>query len=152
MPTYDANVDAIQGDSVFVFTGETGAELPTAYATSCNLSVSKETIDTSNKMTGGWASSLSGRKGWTASSDCLLTKQSGLNSFDSLYDAMLSATPVSVTVGKVTSVYGLEAGWYSGKAHITALEMTAEQNGVASCTVTFTGTGALTKVVAPVIP
>ena len=149
MPTYDANVDAIQGDSVFVFTGAAGAELPTAYGTSCNLSVSKETIDRSNKMTGGWASSLSGRKGWTASSDCLLTKAAGLNSFDSLYEAMLSETPVSVTVGKVTSSYGLEAGWYSGKAHITALEMTAEQNGVASCTVTFTGTGALTKVVAP---
>ena len=149
MPTYDANVDAIQGDSVFVFTGAAGAELPTAYGTSCNLSVSKETIDTSNKMTGGWASSLSGRKGWTASSDCLLTKAAGLNSFDSLYEAMLSETPVSVTVGKVTSSYGLEAGWYSGKAHITALEMTAEQNGVASCTVTFTGTGALTKVAAP---
>jgi hypothetical protein len=62
---------------------------------------------------------------------------------------MLSETPVSVTVGKVTSSYGLEVGWYAGKAHITALEMTAEQNGVASCTVTFTGTGALTKVVAP---
>lgn len=146
MPTYDANVDAIQGDSVFVFTGAAGAELPTAYGTSCNLSVSKETIDTSNKMTGGWASSLSGRKGWTASSDCLLTKQSGANSFDSLYEAMLSETPVSITVGKATSSYGLEAGWYSGKAHITALEMTAEQNGVASCAVTFTGTGALTKV------
>ena len=152
MPTYDANVDAIQGDSVFVFTGEAGAELPTAYGTSCNLSVSKETIDTSNKMTGGWASSLSGRKGWTASSDCLLTKAAGLNSFDSLYEAMLSETPVSITVGKATSSYGLESGWYSGKAHITALEMTAEQNGVASCTVTFTGTGALTKVVAPVVP
>lgn len=146
MPDYDANVDAIQGDSVFVFTGAAGSELPTAYGTSCNLSVSKETIDTSNKMTGGWASSLSGRKGWTASSDCLLTKAAGLNSFDSLYEAMLSETPVSITVGKATSSYGLEAGWYSGKAHITALEMTAEQNGVASCAVTFTGTGALTKV------
>ena len=152
MPTYDANVDAIQGDSIFVFTGEAGAELPTAYATSSNLSLSKETIDTSNKMTGGWVSSISGRKGWTASSDSLLTKTTGQNSFDSMYAAMMSETPIPVVVGKATESYGLEAGWYSGKAHVTALEMVAEQGGVATCSATFTGTGALTKVVAPVVP
>lgn len=138
---YDSNVDLQKSDLMFLYIDGN----PIAFSTSCGLSLSKETIDTANKMSGGWVSSLSGKKSWSASSEALLTKKAGANSFDTLLAALNSSNPVSITYGVGTeSTYDLASGWYTGKAHVTKLDQKADNGSNCTCSVELTGTGALT--------
>lgn len=47
----------ILGNELFVYDGSD----PIAYATDCTLTVSSDTIDTSNKQSGVWGSALPGQ-------------------------------------------------------------------------------------------
>jgi Phage major tail protein 2. len=145
---YDSNVDLQKGDLLFVFIDNK----PVAFSSSCGLSLSKDTIDTANKMSGGWVTSQSGKKSWTMSSEALLTKKTGVLSFDALFAAFNSSTPVEVVYGQATDTFDLSAGWYTGKAHITKLDQKADNGANCTSSVEFTGTGELvSNAVAPVV-
>lgn len=145
MPTsYDVNTDLVKGNSLLLYIGST----PLAFAKSCDLSISADSIDTSNKMSGNFKSSLQGVISWTISSDFLYTQVVGDSNFDTLMASMIAGDAIDVVIGTYTdsATFAMTSGKYSGKAHIASLSLKAEDGGLASCSVSLTGSGALTKV------
>lgn len=145
MPTsYNVNTDLIKGNSLLLYIGST----PLAFAKSSDLSISADAIDTSNKMSGNFKSSLQGVISWTLSSDFLYTTVVGDTNFDTLLASMLAGDAIDVVIGTYTdsATFAMTKGLYSGKAHISSLSLKAEDSAVASCSVSLTGSGALVKV------
>lgn len=148
--TYDASVDTENGDLMFLYIGG----LPVAFCTGCNIDLSKETIDVSSKMSGDWKETRDGKRGWTASSESLLTKKAGALSFDTLFTAFNTKTPVTLVYGKTldsTADKTMDAGWYTGTARITSLSQKSDLGANVTCSVSFEGTGALATATAPVV-
>lgn len=148
----------IKGQNLMAFCG--GKSI--AFATSHTLEVSGETISTSTKDNGGgeWETSEMGLLSWTCSSENLIgDPRSGLG-YDDLFDMMVKKQPVDLvfslknTIAADGTYYEApEAGWtaktndgHKGKAFITALSLNAPNGENSTMSVTFTGTGALTKV------
>jgi len=145
MPTsYNVNTDLVKGSSLLLYIGST----PLAFAKSCDLSISADAIDTSNKMSGNFKSSLQGVISWTISSDFLFTSVAGDTNFDTLMASMIAGDAIDVVIGTTTdsATFAMTKGLYSGKVHIASLSLKAEGDAVASCSVSLTGSGALTKV------
>lgn len=141
-PTY------VLGNEFFVYDASSNA---IAYATDCTLSVSAETIDTSNKQSGVWASAIAGQMSWTVSTSALYTSEA---KYDELFTAMTTRTPITIKFGRITSLVdtstgeidttlNTSAGYYEGQAYINSLELSAGNNEVASYTAEFTGNGKL---------
>ena len=121
---------------------------PVAFSKTCDLTVQRNMISTANKMSGNWESNLPGTMSWSVSCDALYTRASGDTSYDTLFASMVAGTPVDITIGIATDgTFALGTGLYTGKALIDNLPLKAEENGVASCTVSLKGSGALTKAV-----
>ena len=101
-----------------------------------SLEMSAETIDTTVKTTGGWASKIPGIKSWTSSCDGVyFVDDAGL---EAAQTAFMNGTPVSL---EFSNSSGLD---YSGQAVITSMSVEAGQEDVVSYTISFEGTGALT--------
>ena len=101
-----------------------------------SLEMSAETIDTTVKTTGGWASKITGIKSWTSSCDGVyFVDDAGL---EAAQTAFMSGTEVKLDF---TNSSGLA---YSGQAVITSMSVEAGQEDVVSYTISFEGTGALT--------
>lgn len=146
MANYDVNTDLVLGDDIFLYltTGQTVL----AFATSCSIQVDGETIDTSNKMSGRWNSNLAGKNSYTINADALYTKTSGEYSYDNLMSAMIAGSAIDWYVGSASgSTFTLDTTdtYYSGEGLITSLSLNAGNNEVANCSVTITGSGAITK-------
>ena len=101
-----------------------------------SLEMSAETIDTTVKTTGGWASKIPGIKSWTSSCDGVyFVDDAGL---EAAQTAFMNGTPVQLEFSKGVEVV------YSGQAVITSMSVEAGQEDVVSYTISFEGTGALT--------
>ena len=101
-----------------------------------SLEMSAETIDTTVKTTGGWASKITGIKSWTSSCDGIyFVDDTGLEAAQA---AFMNGTEVKLDF---TNSSGLA---YSGQAVITSMSVEAGQEDVVSYTISFEGTGALT--------
>ena len=101
-----------------------------------SLEMSAETIDTTVKSTGGWASKITGIKSWTSSCDGVyFVDDAGL---EAAQTAFMNGTAVSL---EFSNSSGLT---YSGQAVITSMSVEAGQEDVVSYTISFEGTGALT--------
>ena len=101
-----------------------------------SLEMSAETIDTTVKTTGGWASKITGIKSWTSSCDGVyFVDDAGL---EAAQTAFMNGTAVSL---EFSNSNGLS---YSGQAVITSMSVEAGQEDVVSYTISFEGTGALT--------
>ena len=101
-----------------------------------SLEMSAETIDTTVKSTGGWASKIPGIKSWTSSCDGVyFVDDAGL---EAAQTAFMNGTAVSL---EFSNSSGLT---YSGQAVITSMSVEAGQEDVVSYTISFEGTGALT--------
>ena len=101
-----------------------------------SLEMSAETIDTTVKTTGGWASKIPGIKSWTSSCDGVyFLDDAGL---EAAQTAFMSGAAVQLEFSK-----GVELV-YSGQAVITSMSVEAGQEDVVSYTISFEGTGALT--------
>lgn len=101
-----------------------------------SLEMSAETIDTTVKSTGGWASKIPGIKSWTSSCDGVyFLDDAGLKAAQT---AFMSGTEVKLEFSKGTELV------YSGQAIITSMSVEAGQEDVVSYTISFEGTGALT--------
>ena len=101
-----------------------------------SLEMSAETIDTTVKTTGGWASKITGIKSWTSSCDGVyFVDDTGL---EAAQTAFMNGTAVSL---EFSNSNGLS---YSGQAVITSMSVEAGQEDIVSYTISFEGTGALT--------
>ena len=101
-----------------------------------SLEMSAETIDTTVKTTGGWASKITGIKSWTSSCDGVyFLDDAGL---EAAQTAFMNGTAVSL---EFSNSNGLT---YSGQAVITSMSVEAGQEDIVSYTISFEGTGALT--------
>jgi hypothetical protein len=130
-----------------------------ALSTTCKLSLTADTQDSSCKDDGIWGNSEVGKRGWTATNDSIDTPDAATTYdqvFDTLFELYTSDEPVEVTVGVPTnqSDEGLpDAGWtaptvncYTGKALITALDREGSNGDNGKISLTLTGVGALKKV------
>lgn len=148
----------IKGNNLMCFVG--GKSI--AFATNHTLEVTGETISTSTKDNGGgeWETSEMGILSWSCSSENLLgDPRSGLG-YDDLFDMMVKKQAVDLVFSLKSNISAdgtyyeaPESGWtaktndgHKGKAYITSLSLNAPNAENSSMSVTFTGTGALTKV------
>ena len=159
----NVNQDLVKGDDLYlyIYSGGTGSTpVVVAFATSCELQISQETIDTSNKMSCRWNSNLAGKSSYTISADALYTQASGAYSFDSMMAAMVAGEALPWAVGQCveagtgetceTRTFALDTNkpYYKGEGLITSLSLSAGNNAVASCSITITGSGEITPVAA----
>lgn len=146
---YNVNTDLILGDDMFLYITDETSDKVVAFATSCQIQVDGETIDTSNKMSGRWNSNLAGKNGYTITADALYTQTTGHFSFDDLMEKMIAGGAIGWKVGKATDStdFALDTSkpYYSGEAFVTSLSLSAGNNEIASCSITLTGSGAITK-------
>lgn len=149
--TYDVNTDLVKADDLFLFL--TSGNTVLAFATSAQLQIDGETMDTSNKMSCSWVSNLAGKNSYSISADALYTKKTGAMSFDALMELMLKRETVDWAMGTITSGSTCEGDgtftldeaeiYYSGEALITSLSLSAGNNEIANCSVSLTGSGAI---------
>lgn len=125
-----------------------------ALATSCKLGLSAETIDTQSKDSGIWTEKDIKKLSWNASSENVFSADADANSYDKLFALFIAHKPVTLKFGIVGNPDVNEmpsAGWtlangaYTGKAVITSLEANAPDGDKATFSISFEGTGALTK-------
>lgn len=101
-----------------------------------SLEMSAETIDTTVKSTGGWASKIPGIKSWTSSCDGVyFVDDAGLEAAQA---AFMNGTEVKLDFSNSSGLA------YSGQAVITSMSVEAGQEDIVSYTISFEGTGALT--------
>ena len=146
---HDSNTDIFRGQ-LFIFVGEN----PIAYGTNATMNIATEEIDISNKMmSGGWAGALPGQKSFSITSDSLLTQKEGQISFDTLLDKQRNDETLEFFLGEAKVTEQTSTGgkfeldktkkYYTGIVMITSLDLTSEVNGIANCSASLTGVGAL---------
>lgn len=146
MATYNVNTDLVTGNNIMLYiSGATNT--PIAFAKSCDLSVSSASIDTTNKMSGMFKSTLGGQISWTCSVTAMYTRVSGDTSFDTLLASQLTGAPLNIVIGVTSDAtqFTMTTGYYSGTVRITSLNMKAEENAIVTFDASFEGSGALTK-------
>lgn len=140
MPT----TGAVKGNSLIVYMDDAdGSGLRAiACSTECTLTLTNDQIETTCKDNDGAKQYLTGGQDWEISS-------SGIVKFDAdrgvedISDAALGQT--SCVVRMSTGVNG--DYYYQGDALITSFSMTAPLNAAATWSVTFKGTGTLSKTI-----
>ena len=131
-----------------------------AYATSAQLTISTDVIDTSNKMDGSWKSGLAGKKSYTVNSEALLTEQEGAKSYKDLVNAQIVGRPIAFEFGVMKSTEGADGSLenvdidpayenYSGNLIITQNDIQSKSGDLAKHTFQAQGSGPLAQV-APV--
>jgi predicted secreted protein len=153
MPTkHDSKTDIFRGQ-LFIFAGDN----PVAFGTSASLNISVEEVDVSNKMIpGNWKVSLPGQKSFSITSESLLTRKAGEYSFDSMFKKISTGETLEFFLGEATVTDPTNMGGefaldttkahYTGEVMIASLDITSEVNGIATCSASFTGIGALSEV------
>lgn len=153
---------AIKGAYLMAFVKVADAVKAIAMAKSHTLKVSTDTKETTSKDSGGKFQEVeAGITSWEATSENAYTLQGDENpglTYDDLLDLQLAQTPVTLVLGMASQHQGAtpvdnvpSSGWTpgtgcrTGEAIITSLELNMPNNDKASFTVTFTGTGPLTK-------
>lgn len=138
------------GEGLMLYVTSGSDLLPVAYATSHNLSINGETIDTSSKMSGAWQDFLIGQLNWQITSDALVSKTDGHMSFNTLFDLMVEREGIPITIGtpKNTEDFKLDTAKpiLEGDAAITSLEQTASNGEVCTSSATLQGLGELKRV------
>ena len=111
-----------------------------AHLTSNSLTLDHSTRDASTKSSNGFKESLEGQISFSGSAEGFFAEDAAYG-FEDLYTVWLDRTKVTVTW--TTDVSGdME---YSGEAFITSLERTDGLEESSTFSVSFEGTGAITK-------
>ena len=141
----------IDGSDLMLFINDNSI----AFATSCKLSINRETVDTTNKdeVGGKWVAKTAKKMSWSMTSENLYANDGSGNTFDDLFAAMISNTAITAVWGYVensTESAPSANGYtkptsciYSGNVFITSLEANAPAGDNATYSVTFEGTGEL---------
>jgi TP901-1 family phage major tail protein len=114
-----------------------------ARLTSNDFNLERETKDVTTKTSAGWRDILVYKKSFSFSANGFYEEKTGstYKFFEDLYDACIAGTAVTVKVGSTVTgdVY------YSGTAYIKSIKQGAPVEDTVTYTVSFEGTGALTK-------
>lgn len=111
------------------------------HAKSHTISINGNIIDKSSKDEAIWNVKGAGRLGWTCKCDGLTSYDDTLCNYESLYGKMIARA--TVTLISVNTSGGVKT--YTGSAYISSLELTSPDDDNATFSVSFEGTGALTK-------
>lgn len=130
----------INGTSLLVYINTGSGEVPIAFTTSASISIDVDLPDASNKNSSGWAENIYGQRSWSIDCDGLVDYASTFGAAE-LLDVITNRT--GVTLRWSTNASGtLE---YEGSAKIASYSEDAPNEDVVSFSVSFTGTGAITK-------
>ena len=153
MANWDINNDLVNGDSLLLYL--TSGKTVLAYATSCSIQVDQESIDTSSKFSCRWNANMGGRASYSISADALYCNNASGISFDGLLEMMVEGKNVDWYVGQEEAWTGTcesnphtldtSKPYYSGKALVTSVSLEAGNNEIATCSITLTGSGEITK-------
>lgn len=137
----------VKGDELMLFIDNKSI----AYATSHSLTLSTTMQDISSKDHGYFAAQISGARSWEISTENLYTDKY----FDILYDVYLTGKAVTVVFAHANDydplgIIDKQENWnpstgdiyYTGKAVITNLAVTANTGEMATYSCTLTGQGA----------
>lgn len=144
--TYDSGVDTLYGDKLMLYIEQDGQLLPIAFGTSCNIDITADTLDSTNKMSGDWKEALVGQLGWSVSSESLLSVKTGHLSFATLKNIFKARKPIVVVIGQSQSAeegFAVSDELVRGNAVITSLSLTAQSGQFCTCSVQLQGHGAL---------
>lgn len=117
-----------------------------AYGTSVGLRFGKETIDTTNYMSGGWRDELGGIKSWELSGDAHVSLDKDKLSMPKLMEAFNKDEYVKVKFlevskdGKFTFASSKNI-LAEGEAIITSLDVKGETKGILSVSISLQGCG-----------
>ena len=148
---FDSNKDVIRGSLFLFLDGQ-----PLAFEKTSTLNLSADSIDTSNKMCGNWASSSPGKRSFSISSEMLITRLKGAYSYDTLVKAFSEGTYLPFVFGsaKVTEETNVGGKFeidetkqhYKGSVWINSLDLTSNSGELCTASAAFTGNGALETV------
>lgn len=128
---------------------------PLAFGKGCQLEVTAETLDTSNKMSGDWMEYLVGKLSFTLSSNALLTYSDATEApeladvakYGDLLATFTKRNPIDFSLSKIKKVEGggftKDFDLVSGKVIITQLSADAPDGQITTCSVNLQGTGEL---------
>lgn len=153
MAKWNESTDLIKGDNLLLYL--TSGQTVVAYATSCSLQTTSETIDTSSKFSCKWASNMGGKASYTISADALYCNSENGISFDKLLEFMVKGEAIEWFIGQETEWTGncdenphtldTEATYYNGMAVITDCSLEAGNNAIATCSISLAGAGEIQK-------
>lgn len=125
--------------------GGHGTATTIALSTSASLSLNMETRDISNKGSAGWRELLEAQKSWSVTCEgmyaMLDSSGAAIKNYDDFFALLVARTPMYLEL--TTDVTGDD--YYHGTVYITSLEQTAPLEDNMTYSMTFEGTGALTK-------
>lgn len=146
-----AKAKVLNGKDFMIFVDEKA----TALATSHKLTLNAETSDSASKDDGMWDESIVTKMSWEASTEALVSADTNVESFDSLYDSFIAGEQVTLICGVPANLSNdgvPEAGWtapstvyYTGKALITSLDRSDAKGSNSTMTASFKGVGKLEK-------
>ena len=110
-------------------------------STSCSVSMSLETRDTSSKSSAGWAEALYGQRSWSADVEGLLTFDTG--NIGSLWALYQNRTSVTLKFVQASPASG-DLTW-SGTALLTSLSADAPMEDSMTYSASFQGAGELSS-------
>lgn len=135
----------LRGRDLVVFRGDNGNIQDSSalgLATSCAVTIDRDIMEVTNPLSGKSKSFLSGRYGWTVTSDGLVTTDGSI-----LEDLLVEMDrKVVLFIGSARRQDGelVPAGdgfSLKGEAYISSIRLTGTENGSATYSVTFRGTG-----------
>lgn len=115
-----------------------------AAGTGLKVTISGEMADITSKDSGLFLEKIPKRFSWSASSDNLFETGNITNGYDYLFNKMTSKTALNVGFNTKTGS-NMSTGAYIGKCYITSLDLSADNDGVMTYSVSLEGSGALTK-------
>lgn len=132
----------VAGVDVLVKVKTTSGMVAVGGQTGASLSRSAETIDVTDKTSGGWQTSIAGLKSWSVSTDGFVTL--GDTAMDLLEQAFENRTPVEleIRVGATTDANGVT---YTGSAYITDFPLDFAQDSAVTYSLSFSSASALTR-------
>ena len=146
------------GDNLVVRIGTTTTDPVIMCATSCTLNLTQATIEATCKgdpeATGNkWVDSIAGAASWDISTDNLYDNDITLESFDKLAGIIIDdadgiADNEVDIVFEVVGATSPDVTYYSGKAVLTDISLSAPTKEYATYTANFKGKGKLTQVIA----
>lgn len=164
---WSVNNDLIKGNDMWLYLVELGDSGMTsgmvsdakvvAYSQSCSLEINADTLDVTSKLSCRWNASLPGNGSYTVTSDnlyCLQSAAAANSAFtvDDLFESMVEGKNVGWILAQDSSEEcGTVGGpdttkpFYYGEASITSLSISAQNNEVATSSLTLTGSGAPNK-------
>lgn len=138
-------VKTISGSSIILSVDLSGGSAPSAVAaaSSGSLSVSNETIDVTNKDSGGRKAFIDGVSSWTLDCEAYILSDGTANVSHDFYTALDNGTEIDVEFKDTSSQ--TDSQKYTGKGYITSWSESASVGEWSTVSISIQGTGTLTK-------